>query len=113
MIEPQREMTFAEVRLQSQRIERFHLCLLLPWLCRLIEMVNITDRGREPRVRESEVRIEFDRLLVKIYRRLEILQQVVRSRLILPPTQIEHVGVRVSCRFRFDALFFLRRKRCL
>src|SRR5437762_5377143 len=84
MIEPQREMTFAEVRLQSQRIERFHLCLLLPWLCRLIEMVNITDRGREPRVRESEVRIEFDRLLVKIYRRLEILQQVVRSRLILP-----------------------------
>src|SRR6266576_6395093 len=108
MIEPEREMTFAEVRLQSQRIERFHLCLLLPWLCRLIEMVNITDRGREPRVRESEVRIEFDRLLVKIYRRLEILQQVVRSRLILPRTQIEHVGVSVSCRFRFDARFFLR-----
>ena len=62
---------------------------------------------------KSEVRIEFNRLIVKIDRCLEILQQVVRSRLIIARAQIKNVRVGVSCRLSFNARFFLRRKRRL
>ncbi len=64
-------------------------------------------------MRKREVRIEFDRLIVKIDRCLEILQQIVRSRLIIARAQIENVRVGVGCRLSFDARFFLRRKRRL
>jgi len=39
----------------------------VPWV---LEMIQGAYRFREPRMREREVRIEFDRLIVKIYRRL-------------------------------------------
>src|SRR5207245_11167290 len=101
-------MAFAEVWLESQRVQRFHMRLLLPRLGWFVEMIYLTRRGREPRVRKREVRIELDCLIVKIYRGLKILQQVIGSRLILAPTQIEHVRVGISCGFSFDARLFLR-----
>ena len=58
-------------------------------------------------MREREVRVEFDRLIVKIDRCLEILQQIVRSRLIISRAQIENVGVGVSCRLGFNSALFL------
>ena len=84
--------------------------LLLPRLGWFVEMIYLTRRGRDPRMRKREVGVELNCLIVKIDRRLKILQQVIRPRLILAPTQIEHVRVGISCGFGFDARFFLRRE---
>ena len=59
-------------------------------------------------MRQSELRVELDRLIVKIYRCLKILEQVIRSPLIIAAAQIEHVRIGIGCGFGFDARFFLR-----
>src|SRR5205823_3958928 len=66
MIKSKREMTFAEIRLQPQRLERFRIRLLFPSLCWLIEMVDGASRDREACVSKSKLWVERDRLLVKI-----------------------------------------------
>src|SRR5947209_76525 len=73
MIEPEREIAFAEIRLQPERLQCLRISLLFPSLCWLIEMVDGTGRDREPRVGQRELWVERDGLFVKRRRRLEIL----------------------------------------
>ena len=68
MVKTQRQMTFAEVGLESQRFQRFDLRLLLPHLSWFVEVVYHAGSCREPRVGKREFRIEFHRLIEKIYR---------------------------------------------
>ena len=68
MIKTKREVPFAKVRLESQRFQRFRIRFLLPVLGGFEEMVHHTCGCREPRMGKSELRIELDRLIVKIYR---------------------------------------------
>ena len=68
MVKAEREVTFAQIWLQPERLECFGMRLLLPGLGWLVEMIEVAYRGREARVRESELWVEFNRLVVKIYR---------------------------------------------
>ena len=108
MIKAQGKVPFGKVRLEAQRFHCFRICFLLPVLGWFEPMVQDTGGCRKPRVGKSELRVELNRLIVKIYRRLKILQQVIRSPLIVAATQIEHVRVGVRCGFRFNTGFFLR-----
>src|SRR5205814_669440 len=105
MIKAPREVPFGKVRLETQRFQCFRICLLLPLLGRLEEMVQDTGGCRKPRMSESEVWVELNRLIVKIYRCLKILEQVIRSPLIIAAAQIEDVSVGVGCRFCFNTGF--------
>ena len=68
MIKAEREVSFAKIRLESQRFERFDLRLLFPRLDWFVEVVYEAGRCREARTSKGELRIEFHRLIEKIYR---------------------------------------------
>ena len=104
-------MPLAEIRLQSQGLQGFRMRLLFPLLCWLIEMVNSADRDREPGMCKRELRIERNRLFIQLRGSAEILQEIIRSRLIIATFEVKNVSVCVVRRFRFHSRFFLRRKR--
>ena len=62
------------------------------------------------RVGEGEVRVERDRLTVKLDSAFVILEQRVRALFVGQGAQIKHVGVRVLGRLLFDPDFFFRRQ---
>ena len=73
-------------------------------------MENLRAGRGQVRVGEREVRVERDRLGVKLDGPFVILEQRVGSLLVGQGAQIKHVGVRVLGRLLFDADFFFRRK---
>src|SRR5262249_37390440 len=68
MVKAQRQMALAEIGLKSQRFHRFGVRFLLPHLGWLVEVINEAGCYREPRTSKSKVRVQFDRLIVKIDR---------------------------------------------
>src|SRR5258707_3796198 len=69
MIKAEREVALPEIRLQPKRLERFGMRLLLPWLDRFAEMVQVTCTGGEPRLSGGELSCQAHCLFVKHYRR--------------------------------------------
>ena len=101
-------MAFAKVWLETQRLHSLGVSFLLSCFDRFKKMVDITRRGGEPCVSESEIGIESNCLFKEADRGFKILEQVVRSRLVVARPQVEDIGVGVVRRFGFDACFFLR-----
>src|SRR5437762_11840945 len=110
MIKTKREVPFAKVRLESQRFQCFRIRFLLPVLGGFEEMVHHTCGCRESRMGKSELRVKPDRLIVKIYRCLKILEQVIRSPLIIAAAQIQHVRIGIAYEFGLDTSLFMRLK---
>src|SRR6516162_8155301 len=106
-------MTFRKIWLQSQRSFGFGTGFRLPTVSRFIITENFSTNRCEPRVSEREIWIEFDRLRIKLFGGLVILQQRIGVTGDLVRAQIKNVRIGVRCWFRFNTGFFLWRKRGL
>jgi len=80
-----------------------------PLLVPLVEVVILSANVRQPGVSERKIRIECDRALVHLQRKLQVLPCDAAG--IISPSQIEIVGLQVFGRFRGEGLLFLRRER--
>ena len=70
-------MRFCQVGLETQRNLRFGASFGFPILSRLVIMENLGTNGGKPRVGKGKVRVERNRLHVKLLRGFVILQQCV------------------------------------
>src|SRR5438874_13603851 len=103
-------MAFAQVWLQAQRFDRFRMCFLFVCFGRLKPVINLARHGGESRMGESKGRVERKRLFVKMRGGPEVLQKVIRPRLIFAASEIENISGGIVCRVFFDTRFLLRPK---
>ena len=68
-------MRFRQIRPQAQRLRGIVPGLRFPRIERFIVMKNLRTGRSESRMREREIRIKRNRLLVELIRRFVILQQ--------------------------------------
>src|SRR5439155_16959198 len=93
----EREMSFCKIRLQPKRSLRFGAGFCFPALSGLVISEDLSTNRRQPRVSEREIRIEFDRLSVKLLGSLVILQQRIGIFGDLVRAQVKNVRVGVLC----------------
>src|SRR5467141_1632873 len=103
-------MSFAQVWLLAQSFHRFGTRPLSVQFGRFEPVINLACDSGESRMGESKVGIDRNGLLIKFRRTPEVLEKVIRTRLVLARPQIKHVSVGVFGWFGFNARLFLRRK---
>src|SRR4029077_375348 len=91
----QGKMGFCQVGLETKGYLRFGASSAFPILGRLVIMENLSANRCKPRMGKRKVRVERDRLHVKLLCSLVILQQRVRISGDLIRPQIKHIGIRV------------------
>src|SRR4029453_6795665 len=102
----EREMSFCKVWLQPKRSFRFGAGFCSPSLGRLVISEDLSANRRKPRVSEREIRIELDRLSVKLLGSLVTLQQRIGILGDLVRTQVKNVRVGVLRRLGGGPRFF-------
>ncbi len=108
---PRARCASAKIRLETQSNLRFSASFGFPILGRLVIMENLgTNRG-QPGVGKRKVRVERNRLHVKLLRCFVILQQRVGvSRDLIRP-QIEHICIRILRRLGCYSRLLIRTQR--
>ena len=103
----EREVRFRQVFLQSQGHVGFGARARLPTVKRFKIVENRRAGGSEPGVGQRKLRVERDRVEVKLLRFLVILEQGIGITFNLVRTQIQDIGVRVVGGFFLDPRFLL------
>ena len=109
VVNAQRQSPFTQVRLKAQRFLRFGERL---WLPRgIVSLSGVSQAPRPPGACQGELRIQINRLLIKLQRSLVILLRRSNRNLQLARAQIKQIRLRVLGRLGCDHALFRRRER--